>query len=210
MLRQILISAIALGALGSCATLDEGQCRVGDWNAIGFRDGEAGYPEGRLGDHAEACAKFSISPDPRAYGAGRDQGLRLYCTPQRGFHAARQGQSYANVCPPGLETGFLAGFGDGQLVYGVASRRQQARSDRDAAENRAERLEAEIAAEDIKATDAKLPEKDRNAARARAKTLREDRARLLDSIPRYERVEREEAREYDRLRARFTMDYGTF
>lgn len=210
MLRYTLIFAVAAVGLGSCATLDEGECRVGDWNAIGFRDGEAGYPTSRLGNHAEACAKFSISPDARAYAAGRDEGLRQYCTPQRGFHVARQGQSYANVCPANLETSFLAGFADGQLVHGVSSRRSQARSDRDAAENRAKRLEGEIAAEDAKATDSKLPEKDRNTARARARTLREDRARALDDVPRYERVEREEAREYDRLRARFTVDYGPY
>jgi hypothetical protein len=210
MMRQFLIGAVALSALGSCATLDEGECRAGDWNGIGFRDGESGYPQSRLGDHAEACAKFSIPPDARAYAAGRDEGLRLYCTPQRGFHAARQGQSYASVCPPGAEAAFLAGFGDGQLVHGVASRRQQARSDRDAAEARAKRLEGEIAAEDAKATDSKLSEKDRNAARSRARSLRDDRARALDDVPRYERVEREEAREYDRLRANFTANYGPY
>ena len=53
--------------LGSCATMSEDQCRVGDWGGQGLRDGSAGLPMSRLDDHAEACAKHGVAPDVTPY-----------------------------------------------------------------------------------------------------------------------------------------------
>jgi hypothetical protein len=51
----------------------------------------------------------------------------LYCTQDRGFSVGRAGSSYAGVCPPGPERGFLVGYADGQLVHAAEDRLSQAR-----------------------------------------------------------------------------------
>ena len=90
------LAALMLAA--SCATLSEEECRAGDWHAIGVSDGMAGRSEGFLGNHAEACAALGIAPDPAAWAAGRAEGLRAYCTPERAYSSGRRGQRLGPVC----------------------------------------------------------------------------------------------------------------
>ena len=119
----LLIPLFAAGlALTGCATISQEACLQGDWTGIGFKDGQAGRPQSRLDDHAKACAKTGVSPDPAPYFAARAQGLRLYCTPDRGFHEGRQGHSYAGVCPEPAAGDFLVAYADGRLLHDAETR----------------------------------------------------------------------------------------
>ena len=131
-MRPFLLFPLLAGGLllASCATISEEACLQGDWAGIGFKDGEAGHPQSRLDEHAKACAKTGVAPDPAPYFAARAQGLRLYCTPDRGFREGRLGHSYAGVCPEPAAGRFLPAYADGQLVHAAAARLSQARSDR--------------------------------------------------------------------------------
>ena len=97
-MKRLFVLAAALG-LGACASLTEEQCLNGDWSGIGYQDGLRGYPQSRIGDHREACAKVGVSPDIQAWLAGRAEGLKRYCTPENAYVVGRNGNELNPVCP---------------------------------------------------------------------------------------------------------------
>lgn len=115
MIAGVLAGAAAL--MGSCATMTEDECRAGAWGEKGHSDGIAGYPTTRLNDHVEACAKFQVAADPVAYGSAREDGLRSYCTFERGWSEGRAGNTYYGVCRPEEEAAFLPAYEDGQRLH---------------------------------------------------------------------------------------------
>lgn len=99
--------------LAGCAAMSEAECRSGDWYGVGERDGRAGRGS-RLGDYAEACEKAGVLPDTAEYANGRERGLRAYCTPENGYRAGVEGQSYQNVCAPEVQAAFLREYERGR------------------------------------------------------------------------------------------------
>lgn len=85
--------------LSGCATLSKQECLVGNWQAIGYNDGVAGYHSERLAAHAKACAKANITPDYSAWERGRQLGLQQYCTTNNAYNLGRRGRKLNNVCP---------------------------------------------------------------------------------------------------------------
>jgi len=113
---KIMIAALAV-LLGGCASMSEEECMVADWHALGFEDGAAGAQIAQLSRRRQACAEYSVRPDTEAYRAGRSEGLRLYCTEQRGFRSGRAGQNYSGVCPTELEGPFLSAYQVGRDIF---------------------------------------------------------------------------------------------
>lgn len=102
---RLALSLLTLGSiclLSACATLSKGECMVGEWQAIGYNDGVAGYHSERLASHAKACAKVSIAPDYQAWERGRQLGLKQYCTPSNAYNLGRRGRKLNTVCPIAL------------------------------------------------------------------------------------------------------------
>jgi hypothetical protein len=132
---KAILLALALAALGGCASMSEEECAMSDWHTIGFEDGSRGYPAERIGDHRKACAKHGYVPDFAAWEAGRNEGLALYCQPARGFNLGSSGGQYQGVCPADLEPEFLDGYRAGVELYNLRSNvstangRLQARED---------------------------------------------------------------------------------
>lgn len=124
-LAALALLLLAAPVLSACATLSEAECRVGDWYSIGQTDGYHGRPAARLADHAAACTDYGIMPDRAAYTAGREDGLRQYCQPARGYREGLAGNGYAGVCPLGQERGFLTGFEAGREVADVAAQAER-------------------------------------------------------------------------------------
>lgn len=93
----ILFSGIYL--LSACATLSKQECMVGDWQAIGYNDGVAGYAADRLASHTKACAKTSVTPNYQLWERGRQLGLKQYCTVTSAYNVGRRGRELNNVCP---------------------------------------------------------------------------------------------------------------
>ena len=116
-LRLMLVGLGSALAINGCATLSRDDCLMGDWYEVGVQDGAAGYAPDRLAQHREACAEYRIRPDREAYQAGWDDGIGIYCTPERGYQEGRRGASYGQVCPPPLEWAFLQGYRNGQQLY---------------------------------------------------------------------------------------------
>lgn len=114
--RKMAIVALVL-LTGGCASMSEEECLVADWRALGYEDGAAGRTVAQLGERRQACAEYGVRPDTGAYRAGRSEGLRLYCTEQRGFRLGRSGRTYNGVCPAGLEAPFLHAYQAGRDIY---------------------------------------------------------------------------------------------
>jgi hypothetical protein len=209
-MRPSMMLATALLLLAGCATMSKEACLQGDWAGAGFKDGEAGYPQSRLDEHAKACAKTGVTPDPGPYFAARDQGLKLYCTQDRGFREGRSGQSYAGVCPPGPERGFLVGYADGKLVQAAVERVSQARSDRDSADHRAEKRDKEARGVEDELKNPVLNDEQKKELRDRLNRLRSERRQAVEDGRRADWAEREGERDVDELTHRFAAQYGSW
>lgn len=97
LLKLCLLSGVVL--LSGCATLSKEECKIGNWQAIGYSDGVAGYYPDRLISHAEACSKASVMPDNQAWERGRQMGLKQYCTASNAYTLGRRGTTFNKVCP---------------------------------------------------------------------------------------------------------------
>lgn len=171
------VSALAVGLLGSCATMSEDQCLAGAWGEQGYKDGADGLPMSRLDDHAQACAKVGVTPNVSAYGAARDDGLRSYCRPERGFVEGREGDTYHGACSSTDEADFLPAYRDGQLVHAAQAEVNEAESEARRLEDRVGRLEGRLrdAERDLGKDD--LTEEQKRALRDTIRDIRQDRDR---------------------------------
>ncbi len=118
-MRRLLLSAAMAGVVGlsGCASMNKDECMSANWRDIGLEDGMKGETRMRLGDHRKACAEYRVTPDSKSYYEGYDQGLRGYCTPEKGRSLGEQGMYYHQVCPPDLEPAFLVQFNYGKDLY---------------------------------------------------------------------------------------------
>ncbi len=116
MTGMISVLAVIIFVTG-CASVSKEDCLVTDWFEIGRMDGMQGKPRTVFQNRAKPCLEHGISADRQAYYRGHDEGLRHYCTEQRGFELGRQGLAYRSVCPIDLEKGFRAGYQNGMRLY---------------------------------------------------------------------------------------------
>lgn len=130
-LIAVVLGLIGVLAMSGCATLSREECLMSDWYELGARDGAAGYSPERLAEHRQACAEYRIRPDREAYRAGWEEGIRDYCTPQRGFSEGRKGGSYTGVCPQPLERAFVRQYQIGRELYQQEQRIQELERERD-------------------------------------------------------------------------------
>jgi len=113
--------------VAGCASLDKDECINADWYAIGLEDGARGRALERLGDHRRACAKHNVTPNSERYLAGRNEGLRTFCTYERGFSEGRAGNAYNAGCPQ--PANFLAGYQRGRELHELHRRLDEVEKD---------------------------------------------------------------------------------
>ena len=107
----------------ACASLDKEDCVQADWYTIGLEDGARGRAIERLGDHRRACAEHRIVPNAERYMAGRSDGLKSFCTYERGYSEGRAGHTYAAACPQ--PASFLAGYNRGRELHALHRERDE-------------------------------------------------------------------------------------
>ena len=95
---RYFILCFGLCALASCATLDEDECRAGDWYEVGKRDGAKGRAEDFVFQHAKACNPFGVAPQAGPWREGRLEGLKFYCRPSEAYRLGARGRRLAPVC----------------------------------------------------------------------------------------------------------------
>ena len=170
-IRLLALTLMAAFALSGCATLSEGECRTADWYQIGRQDGSNGYERARLFKHREACGEYGIRPQPKPYYAGREAGLRQYCTPRKGFDEGRAGHPYRDVCPLKTEQAFLAAFSKGEAIHEVDS-------EIDDVENEIDRIERRLDDDDTSRRERRTLRRDLRDRYYRLRYLNDELARL--------------------------------
>ncbi len=116
-------------ALAGCASLSEAECLSGDWRVIGYQDGAAGQPAGRVGQHSEACARYGVAPNLDLWRMGYNEGLVSYCTRTNGFQQGVYGSTYYGVCSGPAADEFMMAYRDGRQVFDVRQALNQANAD---------------------------------------------------------------------------------
>jgi len=194
--------------LGSCATMSKDQCLAGAWGEVGFADGAEGYPMSRLDEHVQACAKYGVAPNPAAYASAREDGLRRYCTPARGFQEGRQGDVYHGVCPPAQEARFLPAYRDGQVVHEAESMVEEASSRISSLNGRIRDADDKLEAKERDLRAEGLSEDEKRAIRDRIAEVRNDRRNAERDLRDARRDLDEAEREARQVRLHFVGLYG--
>ncbi len=188
--------------------MSEDQCLAGDWGGQGYRDGAQGLPMSRLSAHAEACAKHGVVPEEAPYRSGRQDGLLVYCTRERGFQEGREGDSYHQVCPADLERDFLPAYEDGRIVHAAESALESAISSLNGYASRLEELDDKIEAKRRECADDDLSQEERQRACQRIGELRNEREQNRRAWREAERAAEWAEREAREVRYRFAGRYG--
>ena len=110
-------AVLSILAMTGCASLSKEECLTGDWHGIGYQDGLQGKTEAYLAEHQQACSEHKVKLNLDQYLTGRTKGLQSYCKPDNGYRVGRNGFVYAYVCPPDMETAFLATYKKGRDFY---------------------------------------------------------------------------------------------
>lgn len=119
--------ALSVLMLSGCATLSKDECRHGDWQSIGYRDGVSGHSASYISEHQKACARVDVSPDYQAWEKGRKQGLKEYCTESNAYQRGKQGLSFSHVCPADISDRLDQMHRKGKTLYDL---RTQIKKDR--------------------------------------------------------------------------------
>ena len=125
----LFLSPLLLLLLGACATLDEGQCKQGDWYTIGKSDGAEGRQADFILQHAKACNEFGIKPIRSEWERGRQDGLKLYCTPSRVYLDGKRGRIMPPVCPASMTAELQAANRTGLRVNRIEQEMREVESD---------------------------------------------------------------------------------
>ena len=103
--------------LGCASSLTKNECLEADWYEIGRVDGINGEPRSKFQEHAEVCTRYDVHVGREAYYRGRDQGLKIYCTKDRGFNLGILGKKYNPTCPKDMQQKFHDGYIRGKEIY---------------------------------------------------------------------------------------------
>ena len=71
-----------------------------DWYGLGLQDGQIGQPMTSLNEEIVGCREFGIEADVATYSAGREEGLKSYCTAPVLLEASVQGVGDPFICEP--------------------------------------------------------------------------------------------------------------
>lgn len=129
---QLLIYFLILTTIFSCATLSKDECKNGDWQAIGLKDGLEGAPLSKLSEHQKACSEYKIKINTTDYSKARLEGLKSYCEPENGLKVGLNGFTYHGVCN---DSKFNKNYKIGSKIYGYKSQLNQFENDLEDAEN---------------------------------------------------------------------------
>ena len=119
--RLTIVAIITSLALTGCATkptVSENQCRAGDWESIGYRDGANGAASTRILAHQDACGEYNIVPIKDHYLAGWQAGIASFCTPENGFSQGNLGRSLNRQC---TDAEYAAAHADGLQLHQARS-----------------------------------------------------------------------------------------
>lgn len=201
-MRRISL-AVVLAFIAGCASngMGEAECRMADWQAVGFEDGAGGLGPDSFGEHRRACADHGVSPSFEAYLAGHARGLEVFCRPQNGARLGASGIRYAGGCPESLEGPFLAAHAQSFGLYerhAVLERISKRLRTKRARSKQIEHLLVEKTAQLVAPA---LPAAERAAIALDLKHLGEEKGAVEAAIHRLEHEKIEARNEYESYRS---------
>ena len=113
----ITLISFAIAYLTGCATMSVEECKIADWESVGYKDGKAGQDKDYLLKHQKSCAKADIAPNKQAWETGRQQGLMQYCTADNAFALGKAGSHLNPVCPSQSLSQLQAANENGLMIY---------------------------------------------------------------------------------------------
>ena len=194
-IRQQFLAPLALGAvvligMGCAAkpSVSENQCRAGDWQTIGYRDGANGVDASRLLKHQEACGEFGIVPERNLYLSGWEEGLLAYCTADNGFQQGLHGRGFNSLCRDELREPYASAHADGRQLYIARRDVNQLRQTVRDQHNRIEQIKQEIIGVTTAQLAPDLTAEERLRLLAKLDDLADERAMLKAELPRTEQA----------------------
>ena len=180
--RGILLVTMVGSVLFGCASMNQAECLVSDWQMIGYEDGARGYGSERLARHRKACAKHAVVPDLAAYQQGRSEGLQEYCQPTKGFTLGSRGAPYRGVCPAELEGSFLDAYNSGHHLRQLRASVANANGQINYKKRALEQVKKDVVAREAAVVSDEATSKERLALLAEIKDLSETRGQLQAEI----------------------------
>lgn len=184
-MRAISTAAVPLAAalLAGCASgLPAVDCATLDWNALGLEDGKAGARPKKFEERAGACA-VKRSADVAAYDAGREEGLKTYCTSMGGFAAGRNGENYFGVCASDAELAFFEGHALGARLNGLTEAKEKAVREYEAAIASLDQHHYLLKVSEKRYIKPSISNEDREQERQDAEFRRREIARIESKLP---------------------------
>lgn len=172
---RLLLGLILLALLCSCAPMDKNECLEANWYQLGRQDGVRAQPRSLFARRTEACREHGVVADREAYYRGREDGIRLYCTPDNGYRLGRKGGRYTYICPSDLEQAFIARYNEGVQDYRFEQRVQRL-------EKQIADLEESIAVHEKELIAPKVPPLERAQIYIEIKELQQQKQQLEDEL----------------------------
>lgn len=182
-----LLTILILAACKSTPSVTENQCRAGDWQTIGYRDGAAGLSSTNLLAHQEACGVFEIVPERGSYLAGWSNGLGSYCTSDNGFYLGQRGASFNRICNSMLQEPFSSAYKDGRALYLARTEVNQLISQIRNREARLDRIKPEMVSVAAAQLVPNLPPEDRINLLAELESLADEQGRIKSELQQLDR-----------------------
>ena len=99
-LSVMTLTALTLSGCATTPKISTEQCQQGNWTDIGQRDGMVGRSGAYFGQYTAACPNLTpVSPARQQWEAGRQKGLKSYCTELTAYKLGREGYDWQPVCP---------------------------------------------------------------------------------------------------------------
>ena len=113
----LMISAIGLVcflSLAGCQTISRYECQNTDWSKRGYSDGASGHSKQELEKYADACSKYGIDIDDKAWKKGYEDGFVEYCNYDNGYIRGAAGSTIGVMCGTPNNIDFMTGVADGK------------------------------------------------------------------------------------------------
>ena len=103
--------------LTGCAAMNEDDCMLADWQAIGYQTGVEGEGTSSFTQYQKDCSKYQIKADFNAFKLGHQQGVDDFCIQERGENDGAAGANFNTLCTRSRYPAYYKGYEVGLMRY---------------------------------------------------------------------------------------------